>query len=105
MLTETYKNRVILIAEETRDPEPCPHEKPHDVGNCGPRKHYLTVTVNGARQFSHSRFTEEVWVMEQTKRYIDAVDMATERNAQRAAAGAYVPKTDADFANGWRAAA
>lgn len=104
MLSETYKNRVIEVTEETRDQEPCRHEKQCGEA-CSRRKRYLRVRVNGTAQFSYRHDTDPRFVLAETKRYIDGVDMASERNRQRFEAGAYVPTRDASFAESWRAAA
>lgn len=96
-----YKGRTLVVLEEVRLTDAHDENDQPVLISTG----HVRSVVNGTPQFGYSRGTDARYVLDETRRYIDAVDMAAERDAQRAAAGAYVPTTGQDFAASWKAAA
>ncbi|MFI7678525.1 hypothetical protein [Actinophytocola sp. NPDC049390] len=101
LASTAYRGRTLEVAEETRLRD-ATDEHGNEVLISTGRRHIL---VNGTRQFGFDRDTDPEFILAEARRYIDAADMAAERNAQLAAAGGYVPTRDAHFASSWRAAA
>lgn len=62
---------------------------------------HLRAVVNGARQFSFDKYTDPDFALAEVKRYIDAVDMAAEKQAHRFEADGYLRPTS-DFADSWQ---
>jgi hypothetical protein len=75
MLAENYKGREVRI------------ELVSTTDLTGRVNEHLRAYVNGTGQFSFNKYTDPAFALVEIKRYIDAVDMAAERNAQKVAAG------------------